>query len=183
MTVKLDPRSDRNLQGVHQDLVNVIRTVPLVRPDIGFVVIDGKRALQIQKQYFAAGKSRTMDSRHLTGHAADIARVINGVIVWEPWVLYEELAQAMFQAAHLNGTTIEWGGHFGSYDAANGFQPFHDGLHFQLPRGTHPDPKPAAKPTKKAKTVTVTRSKPGTKANAKPAAKAPQASKAQPAKS
>ena len=172
MTVTLDPRSDRNLKDVHRDLVNVVRTVPLVRPSLGFVVIDGKRTLQVQKAYFESGKSRTMNSRHLTGHAVDIAVVVEGSIVWEPWALYEELAEAMFQAAHLNGIGIEWGGHFGSFNSIDGYLPFRDGLHFQLPQVSYPakvespkkqapgkaKPRPprtaAAKPKSPAATVT-----------------------------
>ena len=68
------------------------------------------------------GKSTTMNSRHLTGHAVDIAPYVKGGISWD-WKYYYAMADAMKQAAEELGVALEWGGDWRS---------FKDGPHFQL---------------------------------------------------
>jgi peptidoglycan L-alanyl-D-glutamate endopeptidase CwlK len=69
-------RSEKNLTGVHPDLVRVMRRA-LEITTIDFVVIEGLRTLTRQKQLVAAGASKTMNSRHLTGHAVDLCPLLD----------------------------------------------------------------------------------------------------------
>lgn len=132
MRFHLSERSEQNLEGVHEHLVKVVNLAIKITV-VDFAVIEGVRSLEKQKEYFAAGKSKTMKSRHLTGHAVDLAAYIGGKICWEPWSLYEDIAEAMFKAAHMCNTVIEWGGHFGTFQNYR-YRAFRDGPHFQLPR-------------------------------------------------
>lgn len=125
-------RSLKVLAGINPDLRDVcMRAIEISRHDIA--ALNGLRTEEEQTAYVAAGKSRTMNSRHLTGHAIDLGVYLDGRLVWEPWDLYEELAETMFQAAHIEGKVIEWGGHFGSVRLDGRFIPYRDGVHFQLP--------------------------------------------------
>ena len=116
------------LDGVHPDLVAVVnRAFELC--EIEFAVIEGLRTLEKQKKLFAAGASKTMNSRHLDGHAVDLAPVIDGNIRWD-WPPFYKIATAMKGAAQELGTPIEWGG-----DWTKGFK---DGPHWQLPWANYP---------------------------------------------
>jgi peptidoglycan L-alanyl-D-glutamate endopeptidase CwlK len=104
----LAPRSLKALEGVHPDLVKVVKRAD----ELGarFHITDGLRTLERQKQLVAAGKSKTMRSRHLTGHAVDF-------VVAEPGggVSYEHAdmaacAAVFKRAAAELGVAIEWGG-------------------------------------------------------------------------
>jgi peptidoglycan L-alanyl-D-glutamate endopeptidase CwlK len=126
MAFKLSKRSLGNLDGVHPDLVAVVKRAIEIT-EIDFVVTEGRRTSERQKQLVAAGASKTMNSRHLTGHAVDLAAWV-GQVRWD-WPLYDKLAVAMKTAAKELGMPIEWGGDWTT---------FKDGPHFQLPRKTHP---------------------------------------------
>ncbi|WP_420470654.1 peptidoglycan-binding protein [Brevundimonas sp. FT23042] len=125
--VVLDARSEKNLTGVHPDLVRVVRAAARLSP-IDFVVTEGLRTLERQRALVASGASRTMKSRHLNGHAVDLAARVNGEIRWD-WPLYQQLAAAMKAGAAKVGVPIEWGGDW---------RTFRDGPHFQLPWANYP---------------------------------------------
>jgi len=120
-------RSEKNLVGVHSDLVRVMRRALEIAP-VDFMVIEGLRTVERQKQLVAKGASQTMRSRHLTGHAVDIAPVVGGTIRWD-WPLYDRLAVAVKQAAREVSVQIEWGGDW---------RTFKDGPHWQLPWAQYP---------------------------------------------
>ena len=117
----LGTRSVKRLNGVHPDLVAVVkRAIEITDQD--FTVLEGMRSLARQKQLVKRGASKTMNSRHLTGHAVDIAPWVNGAVSWD-WKFYYAMAKAMKQAATELGVHLEWGGDWKS---------FPDGPHFQL---------------------------------------------------
>lgn len=119
---KLSKRSLDNLQGVHEALqLVVLRAIQLTEVD--FVVLEGLRTKARQAELVAAGASKTMNSRHLTGHAVDLGAWVGGQVRWD-WPLYYKLATAMKSAAWDMNTRIEWGGDW---------RTFKDGPHFQLP--------------------------------------------------
>lgn len=120
---------ERRLRGVHPDLAAVVR-LAATRAD--FAVVEGLRSLDRQRQLVAAGASQTLDSRHLTGHAVDLAPVVGGQIRWD-WPLYPKLAAVIGQAAVDLDIFVEWGG---------AWKTFKDGPHFQLPRSNYPDAPP-----------------------------------------
>lgn len=126
MTFKLSARSLKALEGVHPDLVAVVRRA-LQISEIDFVVTEGLRTPARQKQLHAAGASQTLNSRHLTGHAVDLAAWV-GQVRWD-WPLYPKLAKAMKAAAAELGVKIVWGGDWTS---------LRDGPHFELDRRAYP---------------------------------------------
>lgn len=123
----LGKRSKDNLKGVHQDLVKVVeRAIQLTKQD--FAVIEGLRTKERQAELMKKGATRTLNSRHLTGHAVDIVPWVNGNVSWD-WKFYSEVRSAMMQAAGELGVEIEWGGNW---------ENFKDGPHWQLPWNKYP---------------------------------------------
>ena len=105
---RLSARSLTKLSGVHPDLVKcVLRAIQLTTVD--FSVTEGVRTLARQKYLFSVGKSRTMNSRHLTGHAVDLAPWVNGTIDWDSPAGYTGVSTAMKQAAREFRIPVEWG--------------------------------------------------------------------------
>lgn len=122
---ELSPRSLKCLLGVHVDLQRVVkRAIHLTTVD--FVVIEGLRTKERQRELLAAGASRTLNSRHITGHAVDLAAWL-GTIRWEP-ALYVPIADSMKAAGLELGIPIEWGFDLWGWDSP----------HFQLPRKKYP---------------------------------------------
>lgn len=127
MAFKFGSKSQKLLDGVHCDL-RAVMMLAIARSPVDFSVIEGMRTLARQKQLMAAGATRTMNSRHLTGHAVDIAPYVNGKIRWD-WPLFHQIAPVVKEAAKELGISIEWGGDWKS---------FKDGPHWQLPFNKYP---------------------------------------------
>lgn len=135
MAFALSQRSLSRLDGVHPDLVRVVkRAIELTAVD--FAVTDGVRSLDKQKEYLAAGASTTLRSRHLPASnkcgmscAVDLAAWVSGEPNWA-WPLYHKINEAMQTAANELGVPIEWGGNWRGK--------FKDGPHFQLPWKAYP---------------------------------------------
>lgn len=118
----MDARSELRLKGVHPDLVRVVRRAAGIS-GVPFIVTEGLRTKERQAALVKAGASQTMNSRHLTGHAVDLAAMVDGQVRWD-WPLYDKIAAAMKAAATGEGVPIEWGGDW---------RTLKDGPHFQLP--------------------------------------------------
>ena len=154
MAFKLSSRSLKKLEGVHPDMVATVkRAIELTTVDFG--VTYGVRTLEEQKKLYASGRSQTMKSRHLIqgdgySHAVDLVAYDGPNVVWELNV-YDNIADAMAEAANEVGCKIKWGaawsvGNIAEYagtmeDAMNeyidlrrsqGRRPFIDGPHFEL---------------------------------------------------
>lgn len=123
----LSQRSEEALVGVHPDLVRVVRRA-LTLTLVDFVVTEGIRTRARQQELFDAKASKTLNSRHLTGHAVDLAPIIGGRVVWD-WPPFHELARAMKKAAADLDVALVWGGDW---------RTFKDGPHFELDRSKHP---------------------------------------------
>ncbi|BEM58649.1 peptidase M15 [Serratia marcescens] len=117
-------RSEQNLQGVHPDLVRVVRAA-LTLSEVDFCVIEGTRTIERQRELKRQGRSQILNSRHLTGHAVDLAPIKDKIIPWACWEFFAMVADAMKASAKIAGVPIIWGG-----DWPN----FKDGVHFELPR-------------------------------------------------
>lgn len=126
MGFKLSQKSLDKLKGVHPDLVKVVkRAIELTELD--FSVGETLRTLERQKELVKNGASKTMNSRHLTGHAVDLYALFNAQISWEH-KHYLPIAKAMKQAAKEMNVDIEWGGDW----------KFVDMPHFQLTWKAYP---------------------------------------------
>ena len=146
---ELSERSLRNLEGVEESLlVVVLRAIQITKIDFG--VIEGLRSEAKQKKLVAAGASQTMRSKHLTGYAVDLMAYLNGRACWE-LNIYDEIADAVKQAASEQGVAIRWGGawnvpdickwdgtmeeamnHYIDIRRSEGRRPFIDAPHFEL---------------------------------------------------
>ena len=71
-------------------------------------LLNGLRSKERQAQLVKEKKSTTSNSRHLTGHAVDLAAWVDNTISWE-WKYYHQIAKAMKQAADELKISIEWG--------------------------------------------------------------------------
>jgi peptidoglycan L-alanyl-D-glutamate endopeptidase CwlK len=105
---KLGARSLEILQGVHPDLVAVVN-LAIQKTESDFTVHDGLRTREEQARMVASGASKTMNSRHLTGHAVDLVPYLNGKLRWE-WPLIYPIAEAMRTAGKELGIPLRWGG-------------------------------------------------------------------------
>ena len=146
---RLSQRSIQRLDGVDDRLVDVVcRAIEITTVDFG--VTEGLRTIETQRQYVAAGKSQTMESKHLTGEAVDLVAYINGQVSWE-LNLYDNIADAIKQAAIEKNVAIRWGAAWnvpdirlwrGTMEEAMVYyidtrrkqnkRPFIDGPHFEL---------------------------------------------------
>jgi len=115
-----------------------------------FSVICGMRTIEEQKVLVAKGASQTMKSKHIDGLAVDLMAYVNGGR-WE-LNLYDEIADAMSEAAREVDVPIVWGAAWSvpniaqfsegnMEDAMNSYidlrrsqgrRPFIDGPHFEL---------------------------------------------------
>lgn len=152
MSFVLSQRSLSRLDGVHPDLVRVVkRALELSKQD--FSVLEGLRTAERQAQLVKQGLSQTTNSKHLKqtdgfGHAVDLTPWVNGAVSFD-WVYFYPIAEAVRVAAKELNVKIRWGGAWcvlnettndakalvADYVAARrkqGKKAFNDGPHFEL---------------------------------------------------
>jgi peptidoglycan L-alanyl-D-glutamate endopeptidase CwlK len=127
MAYQLGIRSRMRLQGVHPHLIRVVERAIQLTP-LDFTITEGLRTVERQAELVRSGASRTMNSRHITGHAVDFAVLVGGKVRWD-WPLYETVSQAFKQASLELKIPIVWGGDWRS---------FRDGPHVELDRKNYP---------------------------------------------
>jgi len=154
MAFKLSGRSLNKLEGVHPVLVDTVKRAIEVS-SVDFGVIYGVRSLAEQKKLYEAKRSQTMKSKHLVqedgySHAVDLMAYDGSDPSWDI-VMYDDIADAMKEAAIETGAKICWGAAWHINDIAewsgtmeqamnayidlrrsSGRRPFIDGPHFQL---------------------------------------------------
>jgi peptidoglycan L-alanyl-D-glutamate endopeptidase CwlK len=149
MSFKLSQRSLDKLEGVHPDMVKCVKSA-IEYTKVDFGVICGMRTEEEQKELVAKGASKTMRSKHLTGHAVDLMAYLGSRASWE-LNLYDDIADAMAQASKEHNVPIKWGAAWsigniaqwnsGMEGAMNSYidlrrrerkRPFIDGPHFEL---------------------------------------------------
>jgi len=154
MGFKLSKRSLGRLEGVHPDMVAVVKRAIEIT-DVDFGVTQGVRTLAQQKEYVRTGKSQTMNSKHLPqsdgfSHAVDVVAYVDGNVAWE-LNLYDNIADAFKRAAQELDVSIKWGAawnvtditkwngtmeeammHYIDTRRSQGKRPFLDGPHMEL---------------------------------------------------
>ena len=148
MTYKLGNRSKEKLEGVDERMIAIVRyAINVSKQD--FSVICGLRTRKEQEALVAKGASKTMNSKHLDGNAVDLMAYVDGGR-WE-LNLYDEIADAMAEAARAIDTAVKWGAAWSVGDIrywdgtmeeamntyvdlrrSQGRRPFIDGPHFEL---------------------------------------------------
>ena len=128
-------RSLTNLRGIHPELRRVMDRALREAP-FAFVVTEGLRTLARQQELVRIGASKTLNSRHLTGHAVDLVPYVDvdkdGRVEVEEmysWPLYYKLAPVIKAAADKEDVAIVWGGDWVK---------FRDGPHWELDRRVYP---------------------------------------------
>ena len=152
MSWEFGKRSLLYLSQVHPDLEK-LAVQALIYSPVEFEISEGVRDNKRQAALFAAGATHTMRSRHLTGHALDVAAYVDGKLRWD-FNLYQQIAVAFGKASDQLKIPVEWGAVWqpihetsdlahmiAEYTAAckrDGKNPLIDGPHFQLPWSTYP---------------------------------------------
>jgi peptidoglycan L-alanyl-D-glutamate endopeptidase CwlK len=128
------------MQGLHPDLVRVLNRALHTSPHM-FVVTEGLRTLDRQKELVRIGASKTLKSRHLKqadgyGHAFDFYAYVDtnsdGKIAFEEMSnvrLMLGIADAIKKAAADEKVSITYGGDW---------RKFKDYPHFELNRAVYP---------------------------------------------
>jgi hypothetical protein len=149
MSFQLSSRSLSKLEGVNEDLVEVVKdAIRLTKVDFG--VTYGLRTLEEQKRLVAEGRSQTMKSKHLEGRAVDLVAYFGSDISWELNV-YDDICDAMAEAARNQGVAVKWGAAWSEGDIreyagtaeeamnayidlrrSQGRRPFIDAPHFEM---------------------------------------------------
>ena len=147
---KLSARSLSRLQGVHPDLVKIVkRAIQLTKVD--FAVTEGLRTPERQREMYEKGASQIKEGgTHVAGRAVDLAAFVGDRISWE-LRLYDDIADAMKTAAIELNVGLRWGAAWNVPDIRHwsksmeeamnyyidtrrglGQRPFIDGPHFEL---------------------------------------------------
>lgn len=159
MPYRFSKRSLAHLDEVVEPLRQVaIEALRITEVDFG--ITDGIRSTAEQAALLDAGATQTMNSRHLTGHAIDVAAYIGPRLLWAPQSLYDSIATAFAAASKKLEIPIRWGGAWNCYDIgrgslglsagqelrhayaadrkAAGKRVFNDSVHFEIPAGRFP---------------------------------------------
>lgn len=127
MSFRLSQRSRSRMRGVHPDLIAVVEAA-IRRTEVDFMITEGVRDGTRQAALVKSGASRTLNSRHLTGHAVDVAALVEGQVRWD-WPLYGRIAEAFKAASRDLRIPLTWGGDWVR---------LRDGPHFELDRRAYP---------------------------------------------
>lgn len=129
--------------GIHPDLMSVYhRANEYAHKDgLHIHIREGLRTTKRQAILVKRGFSRTMNSRHLDGHALDLTYQYSGKRNnKQDWEYARKINKYMEQAAKELGIKVEWGGYWPN---------FPDGFHWQLPWSTHKKSNKAKAPHKR----------------------------------
>lgn len=122
-----DDASRARLASVHPALREAVMRLGGDFPR-AYLVVEGVRTRERQRELVSQGKSKTLNSKHLRhadgfSHAVDLVRVVDGIARWED-EFAEPLARRMRARFRADSEwELVWGGDWRS---------FHDSPHFEL---------------------------------------------------
>lgn len=148
----LSKKSIRNMAGGDSDLIRVaFLAIQWTYQD--FTVPEMLRTPEQQAEAKAGGKSQTLKSRHLTGHAIHALPWVPGRgVVWDEEDRFDKIAVAFREAGQALRIDIRWGGawpylltdesmspfelrqRYRKLRTSDGREPFNDLAHFERPR-------------------------------------------------
>jgi muramidase (phage lysozyme) len=100
--------NEANMKSINPQLADVIRKAQGYAPDVKIVIGSGKRDPELQKKAVQWGWSKTEESDHLDGSAADLWPVIGGRVKFDP-TAQKTIVRAMKRAAKELGVDLEVG--------------------------------------------------------------------------
>jgi len=123
----LNDRDIERLRGINKELLVIfVAALQEIPHEIHIPRYGGLRTKEDQAKLVAKGRSKTMNSYHLTGKAFDIYVLDDkGQPTWgkKYHYKYEEVAKHFIKVANEYGVKLTWGGHWKS---------FVDRPHFQI---------------------------------------------------
>lgn len=127
--VKLSKASEDKLSSVKPQLQKVIRKAFETMP-FDVVVLEGIRTKQRQEElyYKKPPATKTLNSKHLTGDAIDLAPY---PIDWDDTKRFNLMAKHVLASAMVLGVKVRWGGDW-NMDGNSKDEKFYDGPHFEL---------------------------------------------------
>ena len=126
---KFSKTSLARLEGVDYRLQDLAHRVVMSHHDC--TVLYGRRTEAEQAKLVQEGLSRTMNSRHLTGHAIDLAPY---PIDWNNKKRFYYFGGIVVAVAKELNIPLRWGGDWDSDDDLDD-QKFMDLVHFEIPHG------------------------------------------------
>ena len=136
--MKLSSTSIVRMKGVKQPLQDVVLRAAALCP-IPFTVTEGLRTHARQSELYAQGRTKpgkivtwTMNSKHLTGDAVDLAPVTpTGAVDWTDVEAFEAIGKAMGRASMELRIPTRWGYDWDG-DGRLREKGEYDGPHFEL---------------------------------------------------
>lgn len=140
----LSQKSLGHLEGIHPDLVRVVKRAIELSRSVDFGVLDGLRTEEEERKHVKEGTSQTMNSRHLTGHAVDLVpyneegKPIIGKLGNDPanWQYFATVSRMMKTAALDLKIPISWGGDWSKPNKDG--KVLKDGYHYELTWAAYP---------------------------------------------
>ena len=112
--MELTDRDRLRMRGLHPELIRVIE---LAASDFtgaeGWYISEGTRTQERQKELYQAGRTKTLTSRHLTGHAVDIYPISEKPIGEMTSYDFDGPVFALKNAAMALGVTMKHGKDWG----------------------------------------------------------------------
>jgi len=120
--------SDRSLARLNSTDERLVRVFTEVVKHFDCTILEGKRTVDRQKMLVAQGKSKTMNSKHLTGKAVDVAPY---PIDWNDRERFTYFAGYVMGIAAKMGIKLRWGGDW-ARDTQVSNNSFDDLPHFEI---------------------------------------------------
>jgi len=140
----MDKRGALILESVDHRLSDIIHVASEICK-IPMLITEGLRTLERQKKLVAEGRSKTLNSKHLTGLAVDIIPIIDGKDVWSylngkpldsrAKESFRCIRNSIFEAAETLNLRVRWGNDWDGDGIEVGPDPdesFEDWPHYEL---------------------------------------------------
>ena len=140
----MDTRGTLILKSVDHRLSDIIYVASEICK-IPMLITEGLRTLERQKLLVSQGRSKTMNSKHLTGLAVDIVPIIDGMDVWSyldgkpldsrAREAFRTIRNSIFEAAETLHLHVRWGNDWDGDGIEVGPDPdesFEDWPHYEL---------------------------------------------------
>lgn len=126
--------SGRSMDELHTLDDRLVAVLSEAIKHIDFTILEGARTLDRQRQLLAAGKTLTLNSKHVVSDTYPLARAVDIApypIDWGNKERFVYFAGWIMGIAHVRGTRLRWGGDW-DRDTEVSDERFRDLGHFEL---------------------------------------------------